>query len=132
MVNHQLSIGWTPEAEVKQKVVLDYTFKEAAEELEKFIPKADYVEKHKSILLWYLKWLKQAYLGSKLNDITSASLTTAFMKRYTGSNTSFNTARRYCKGIFNLFQQLGLQAVSGCYFCGIMLFRYERSSSLQK
>ena len=50
MVNHQLSIGWTPEAEVKQKVVLDYTFKEAAEELEKFIPKADYVEKHKSIL----------------------------------------------------------------------------------
>ena len=29
------------------------------------------------------------------------------MKRHTGSNTSYNTARRYYRGIFNLFQQLG-------------------------
>ena len=107
MVNHQLSIGWTPEAEVKQKVVIDFSFKEAAAELEKFIPKADYCDKHKYTMLWYLKSLKQAYLGSQLNDITTASLTTFLMKRYTGSNTSYNTARRYCKGVFNLFQQLG-------------------------
>ena len=107
MVNHQLSIGWTPEAEVKQKVVIDFSFKEAAAELEKFIPKADYGDKHKYSLLWYLKTLKQAYLGSQLNDITTASVTTFLMKRHTGSNTSYNTARRYYRGIFNLFQQLG-------------------------
>ena len=107
MVNHQLSIGWTPEAEVKQKVVIDFSFTEAAAELEKFIPKADYGDKHKYSLLWYLKSLKQAYSGSQLNDITTASLTAFIMKRHTGSNTSYNTARRYYRGIFNLFQQLG-------------------------
>jgi site-specific recombinase XerD len=103
----KLAEGWTPESIEKQNVALDFSFKEAATELEKFIPKADYGDKHKHTLLWYLKSLKQAYLGSKLNDITSASLTTFLMKRYTGSNTSYNTARRYCKGVFNLFQQLG-------------------------
>ncbi len=107
MVNYQLLNGWTPEAEVKQKVVIDFSFKEAAAELEKFIPKADYGDKHKYSLLWYLKSLKQAYMGSQLNDITTASLTAFIMKRHTGSNTSFNTARRYYRGIFNLFQQLG-------------------------
>jgi integrase len=107
MINYQLSIGWTPEAEIKPKVALDYSFKEAAAELESFIPKADYGDKHKYSLLWYLKSLKQAYMGSQLNDITTASLTAFIMKRHTGSNTSYNTARRYYRGIFNLFQQLG-------------------------
>ena len=107
MINYQLSIGWTPEAEIKPKVTLDYSFKEAAAELESFIPKADYGDKHKYSLLWYLKSLKQAYMGSQLNDITTASLTAFIMKRHTGSNTSYNTARRYYRGIFNLFQQLG-------------------------
>ena len=30
MVNHQLSIGWTPESIDKPKVALDFSFKEAA------------------------------------------------------------------------------------------------------
>jgi integrase len=107
MINYQLSIGWTPEAEIKPKVALDYSFKEAAAELESFIPKADYGDKHKYSLLWYLKSLKQAYMGSQLNDISTASMTAFIMKRHTGSNTSYNTARRYYRGIFNLFQQLG-------------------------
>lgn len=103
----KLAEGWTPEIIQHKKARYDYTFKEAAAELEKFIPKADYGDKHKYSLLWYLKSLKQAYSGSKLNDITSASLTAFIMKRHTGSNTSYNTARRYYRGIFNLFQQLG-------------------------
>jgi len=107
MINYQLSIGWTPEAEIKPKVTLDFSFKEAAAELESFIPKADYGDKHKYSLLWYLKSLKQAYMGSQLNDISTASMTAFIMKRHTGSNTSYNTARRYYRGIFNLFQQLG-------------------------
>ena len=107
MINYQLSIGWTPEAEIKPKVTLDFSFKEAAAELESFIPKADYGDKHKYSLLWYLKSLNQAYMGSQLNDISTASMTAFIMKRHTGSNTSYNTARRYYRGIFNLFQQLG-------------------------
>jgi site-specific recombinase XerC len=102
-----LAEGWTPESIEKPNVASDFSFKEAAAELEKFVPKADYGDKHKYSLLWYLKPLKQAYLGSQLNDITTASLTTFLMKRHTGSNTSYNTARRYYRGIFNLFQQLG-------------------------
>lgn len=103
----KLAEGWVPESIDKPKVILDFSFKEAAAELEKFIPKADYGDKHKYSLLWYLKSLKQAFSGSQLNDITSASLTAFIMKRHTGSNTSYNTARRYYRGIFNLFQQLG-------------------------
>ena len=103
----RLAEGWTPESIEKQNVPLDFSFKEAALELEKFIPKADYGDKHKYSMLWYLKSLKQAYMGSQLNDITTASLTAFIMKRHTGSNTSYNTARRYYRGIFNLFQQLG-------------------------
>jgi site-specific recombinase XerD len=103
----KLAEGWMPESIDKPKVALDFSFKEAAAELEKFVPKADYGDKHKYSLLWYLKTLKQAYSGSQLNDITTASLTTFLLKRHTGSNTSYNTARRYYRGIFNLFQQLG-------------------------
>jgi site-specific recombinase XerD len=95
----KLAEGWIPESIEKQNVPLDFSFKEAAAELESFIPKADYGDKHKYSLLWYLKSLKQAYMGSQLNDITTASLTAFIMKRHTGSNTSYNTARR--------FQQLG-------------------------
>jgi integrase len=103
----KLAEGWMPESIDKPKVASDFSFKEAAAELEKFIPKADYGDKHKYSMLWYLKSLKQAYSGSQLNDITTASLTAFIMKRHTGSNTSYNTARRYYRGIFNLFQQLG-------------------------
>jgi integrase len=47
-----------------------------------------------------------------IEDVTQADIQTHLMNRYASSNTSFNTAKRYYKCIFNLLMQLGFIEVN--------------------
>jgi integrase len=72
-----------------------------------YIDKADYSAKHKYSLRWYWGELLKFAGDMGVDEIETQNMQVHLMHRYPTSNTSYNTAKRYYKCIFNLLVQLG-------------------------
>ena len=72
-----------------------------------YIEKADYGTKHKYSLRWYWGELLKFASEMGVEDIETSDIQVHLLNRYSSSNTSYNTAKRYYKCIFNLLVQLG-------------------------
>jgi site-specific recombinase XerD len=106
----KLTTGWNPEDESipeNSKEQEDKPLKDYDLILKAFIEKADYGAKHKYTLRWYWGELLKQFAKRNILDIQESDITTHLMNRYATSNTSYNTAKRYYKCIFNLLVQLG-------------------------
>jgi integrase len=106
----KLNEGWNPEddkltpnkVEKENKPLKSYNSL-----LCNYIEKADYSAKHKYALRWYWGELLKFGGAFHIDDITTSDIQVHLMNRYASSNTSYNTAKRYYKCIFNLLVQLG-------------------------
>ena len=106
----KLSTGWNPEDDKLKpnKVEKDNKpLKTYSSSLYAYIEKADYSAMHKYALRWY--WGELLKFGGAFNidDIAQSDIQVHLMNRYATTNTSYNTAKRYYKCIFNLLVQLG-------------------------
>lgn len=111
----KLSEGWNPEditALTELKTQTNELLKEYDKPLRAYIEKADYGTKHKYTLNWYWGELLKQFPKTAINNIHESDITSHLMNRYASSNTSFNTAKRYYKCIFNLLVQLGYLKVN--------------------
>ena len=106
-VTLKLSTGWHPEEQQVKPVVVAKALWSYEASIHGYIDKAQYGDKHKYTLKWYWKELCMAFGDSKLDAFKKSELQTYLMNRYVGSNTSYNTAKRYYKCIFNLLIELG-------------------------
>jgi integrase len=110
LVTTKLNEGWNPEAaklksnnvEKENKPLKFYSFS-----LCDYIDKADYSAKHKYSLRWYWGELLKFAGDMGVDEIETQNMQVHLMHRYPTSNTSYNTAKRYYKCIFNLLVQLG-------------------------
>ena len=111
----KLNDGWNPEddkltpnkVEKENKPLKSYNSL-----LCNYIEKADYSAKHKYALRWYWGELLKFGGAFHIDDITTSDIQVHLMNRYASSNTSYNTAKRYYKCIFNLLMQLGFIEVN--------------------
>jgi site-specific recombinase XerD len=111
----KLNEGWNPDddKQTANKVEKDNKpLKTYGSSLCDYIEKADYSAKHKYALRWY--WGELLKFGGALNidDIAQSDIQVHLMNRYATTNTSYNTAKRYYKCIFNLLMQLGFIEVN--------------------
>lgn len=114
VVTTKLNEGWDPEAKKaspkskqESKSLRQYKIP-----FSHFVQKADYGDKHKYSLLWYWGELSKQFGDVPISEIYLSDITTHLMNRYASSNTSYNTAKRYYKCIFNLLVQLGYLEVN--------------------
>ncbi len=111
----KLSNGWNPEEErstnktltKENKVLINYS-----KDFTSYVKVADYCKKHKYTLNWYWGELMKQFGDWLIEDVTQTDIQTHLMNRYASSNTSYNTAKRYYKCIFNLLMQLGFIEVN--------------------
>jgi integrase len=106
----KINEGWNPDDDKQtgNKVEKENKpLKSYSSSLCDYIEKADYSAKHKYALRWY--WGELLKFGGALNidDISTSDIQVHLMNRYATTNTSYNTAKRYYKCIFNLLVQLG-------------------------
>ena len=109
-ITMKLSTGWNPEDDkpTPNKVEKDNKpLKSYSALFCDYIEKADYSAKHKYALRWYWGELLKFSGPIHIEDITTSDIQVHLMNRYASSNTSYNTAKRYYKCIFNLLVQLG-------------------------
>jgi site-specific recombinase XerD len=111
----ELGNGWNPEesSSKAKKIEKDNKpLRSYSNVLCDYIDKADYGEKHKYTLKWYWVELIKQFAEMGIDDIEDSDIQTHLMNRYASSNTSYNTAKRYYKCIFNLLVQLGYLEVN--------------------
>jgi integrase len=72
-----------------------------------FIDGADYGKKHKYTLKWYWKVLTNEFGHALVDEIQTSDIQAHLLNRYASSNTSYNTAKRYYRCLFNLLVDLG-------------------------
>jgi len=114
-VTTKLIEGWDPEtAKSHNKTVTreNKVLKNYSQDFISYVLKADYSLKHKYALKWYWGELLKAFGDWLINDVLQADIQSHLMNRYASSNTSYNTAKRYYKCIFNLLVQLGFVEVN--------------------
>jgi site-specific recombinase XerD len=114
-ITMKLSTGWKPEDESSPENAIERDnkpLKDYDAVLRAYIDKADYGIKHKYSLRWYWGELLKQFSKTAITDIQESDITTHLMNRYASSNTSYNTAKRYYKCIFNLLVQLGYLEVN--------------------
>jgi len=106
----ELGNGWNPEESSPKAKMIEKTNKPLrsySNLLCDYIDKADYGEKHKYTLKWYWVELVKQFAELGIDDIEDSDIQTHLMNRYASSNTTYNTAKRYYKCLFNLLVQLG-------------------------
>jgi integrase len=106
----ELGKGWSPDEESqksKHQANENKPLKAHSSFLCDYIDKADYSAKHKYSLRWYWGELLKFAGDMGVDEIETQNMQVHLMHRYATSNTSYNTAKRYYKCIFNLLVQLG-------------------------
>lgn len=106
----ELGNGWNPEEsspKAKKIEKANKPLRSYSNLLCDYIDKADYGEKHKYTLKWYWVELVKQFAELGIDDIEDSDIQTHLMNRYASSNTSYNTAKRYYRCLFNLLVQLG-------------------------
>ena len=106
----KLSDGWNPEEATVSKKAIEKVSKPLkcyTDSFTSFVSMADYGEKNKYSLKWYWGELLKMFGDTQIVDIQISDIQTRLLNRYASSNTSYSTAKRYYKCIFNLMVQLG-------------------------
>lgn len=109
-VTIKLSEGWQPEMKtqsVRPQSSRTLKLKECAELLINHIDGSAYSRKHKINLKLYLKQLVEQFGLYNVSDINGKDMLSYLTKRYPNNNTTYNTAKRYYKCIFNIMTELG-------------------------
>jgi|GEM_PF-1930490 len=109
-VTTKLIEGWDPEISKSHNKPLtreNKVLKNYSQDFTSYVLNADYSLKHKYALKWYWGELLEAFGDWLINDVMQGDVQSHLMNRYVSSNTSYNTAKRYYKCIFNLLVQLG-------------------------
>ena len=110
LITVKLNEGWNPaEQSLKANKIekANKPLKAYSVFLCDYIEKADYGTKHKYSLRWYWGELLKFASEMGVEDIETSDIQVHLLNRYSSSNTSYNTAKRYYKCIFNLLVQLG-------------------------
>jgi integrase len=114
LVITKLNDGWdpsTPKASL-EKLTENKPLRQYHDQFTLHVQKADYGEKHKYSLKWYWGELNKQFGAVLIQHIGLSEIQSHLITRYGSSNTSYNTAKRYYKCIFNLLLQLGIVEVN--------------------
>lgn len=109
-VTTKLNEGWIPDvakSKTKKTTRDNKVLKSYSNDFTAYVKNADYSQKYKYALNWYWGELLKPFGELLIDDIDQSDIQVHLMNRYATTNTSYNTAKRYYKCIFNLLVQLG-------------------------
>jgi integrase len=107
VITSKLSSGWDPDAKEITIIRESKPLNQYSTVFKEYVDQAPFSLKYKYTLQWYFKELLLVFGKKKIEEITTPALLTHLLKRFSTSNTTYNTTRRYYKCIFNILNTMG-------------------------